>query len=186
MGRIKRRINRFPRGGAHASDAPHLSSVRRSKHRVRIPSPPYLRNFVDVTAHIDGSLPPDGVPAWANLQTTDVLSSLGSLPLTTAEIPSRPEVVVMVAMVDDQYDIFVRNRSSSKDATSRSIIAAILLLLYPIMIGRAKGLPESSSLIQLPRSVDHKTKVVISVNEFGAKGNGFDDDTLVCMFLSKI
>ncbi|THU58579.1 hypothetical protein C4D60_Mb03t15860 [Musa balbisiana] len=84
----------------------------------------------------------------------------------------------MVAMVDDQYDIFVRNRSSSKDATSRSIIAAILLLLYPIMIGRAKGLPESSSLIQLPRSVDHKTKVVISVNEFGAKGNGFDDDTL--------
>ncbi|XP_009392186.2 probable polygalacturonase At1g80170 isoform X2 [Musa acuminata AAA Group] len=82
-------------------------------------------------------------------------------------------------MVDDQYVIFVRNRSSSKDATSRSVIAAILLLLYPIMIGRAKGLPESSSLIQLPRSADHKTKVVISVNEFGAKGNGFDDDTLI-------
>nr|XP_018678613.1 PREDICTED: probable polygalacturonase At1g80170 isoform X3 [Musa acuminata subsp. malaccensis] len=83
-------------------------------------------------------------------------------------------------MVDDQYVIFVRNRSSSKDATSRSVIAAILLLLYPIMIGRAKGLPESSSLVQLPRSADHKTKVVISVTEFGAKGNGFDDDTLPC------
>ncbi|RRT73222.1 hypothetical protein B296_00021989 [Ensete ventricosum] len=89
-------------------------------------------------------------------------------------------VVMVVAMVDDQYDDFVRNRSSGKDATSRSIIAAILLLLYPIMIGRAKGLPETSSLIQLPRSADHKTRVVISVDEFGAKGNGFDDDTLPC------
>ncbi|RZS26782.1 hypothetical protein BHM03_00060174 [Ensete ventricosum] len=87
-------------------------------------------------------------------------------------------------MVDDQYDGFVRNRSSGKDATSRSIIAAILLLLYPIMIGRAKGLPETSSLIQLPRSADHKTRVVISVDEFGAKGNGFDDDTLVEGFSS--
>ncbi|WOL15056.1 hypothetical protein Cni_G23837 [Canna indica] len=64
---------------------------------------------------------------------------------------------------------------------SPSFAAAVLfslLLLCLILLGRVHGRIESSSLIQLPSSRDNKTKVVVSVDDFGAKGNGIDDDTM--------
>lgn len=87
----------------------------------------------------------------------------------------------MSVMVDPRH---AEARSSPGETPSRFMSTAGILLLLLLLdaLLRIDARTDSHSPMQLPRSDHRDGRVAISVHEFGAKGNGLDDDTAVSTF----